>query len=44
MRKDLRGIWPMLGEGYIAVKREHEERRGGLQVIDSPFGGGIVCG
>ena len=26
--EDIRGIWPMLGEGYIAGKREHEERRG----------------
>ena len=28
--EDLRGIWPMLGEGYIARKREHEERQGSL--------------
>jgi len=43
-QKDLRGIWPMLGEGYIAGKREHEECLGGLWAIDSQFGGGIECG
>ena len=25
-REDLRGICPILGEGYMAGKREHEER------------------
>lgn len=43
-QEDLRGIWPILGEGYIAGKREHEGRPASLWTVDSPFGGGIECG
>jgi len=43
-REDLRGIWPILGEGYMAGKREHEGRLASSWRVDSPFGGGIVCG